>query len=953
MPLLQSLSNRLSSLPLILCGPIVRRVEPEIVSVWVALKEERKIELELYTGYCTPTGPGFPGKTVAFKSSKIPTLFIGKHLHLALVTIETPGLFTHGDIFSYDLLFYKDSTNSESLISLGLLDEPELLGFKKGQLPSFIVPPAKLIDLRIAHGSCRKPHGRGKDGLATLAKIIAPDFTEPDRVLTPKARPHYFFHTGDQIYADDCSDYLIQHYTDAGNFLLQKVEELPFPKTPSTNYLKQGKNDSDYLWIQATSIAFPPNRRATNFYSGFTGAQSNHLFSFAEFAAAYLFQWSDVLWPKDLPDTKEIFFDKLNDGSDATHLFLFPLIKEGELNEKGEPEKHPDVPKDWDRLTVAQRRTIFNNLDLADGNKIIKASYERFIKGRQKEIATDAPHQKELVEDFRQGLKAVRRVLANVANIMSFDDHDITDDWYLSGRWAKQALGTRLGETIIRNGLLAFALFQAWGNDPKGWADKSVGKNDRNNLLNEIPELIKSFKDPGSNQTLISSSRPAKDKEFTDKFHKALGFDNFEKPPVKWHCFLKISEARVFVLDTRTRRDFSLGLDFPPNLLNNEALVEQIPGNTLPFGTELAIVVSGAPVLGLAAIESIGQPIIPRVLDVKRIFDTTEDEFKTKRRIGPKQGNYSLDVEHWSIHQQGFEALLKRCASLKKVLFLAGDVHYGITSEMDYWSKGEPDASRFVQMVSSSLKNIKPEGQLMGILPAGITQAALSGGLNREFVNLSSIGWEDPVDIPKVKLKTQTEPGQFRDARPSDYPLRIAKALEKKPLLVSLRDWPLIEFESADPAKEPRVLNRIVFNKECPLPTFRWQMNILADDRPDTTRFQSLSTKPASPEVDFTKGIFSGAAYETGLGHVLSRAAFYSRTHINRTVNWYSQVAIIDFFLKNGSLLTRQSMFFVPFLEAPDENKTGSYDNPLHQFEATLKQKTAAEQPEFPSEKNS
>ncbi|MEP7106532.1 MAG: hypothetical protein ABI760_01095 [Ferruginibacter sp.] len=959
MPLQDTLSGRFDNLPLIICGPMVRRVEPEIVSVWVALKTARFIELELYAGYCTPTIPDFPGKTVAFKSAKTPTLKIGEHLHLALITVESPGLFTPGGIFSYDLLFYDEVNKVDSLITLQqndasgtpktLLQAPHLLGFKEGQLPSFIVPPAKLENLRIAHGSCRKPYGQGRDALATLAEIMEPDFTDPDRILDPIARPHIFFHTGDQIYADSCSDFLIQHYTDSGNFLLQKIEQVPFPSDPEKNYSKQGSADSDFVWMQVTSAALPPGRRATNFYSGFTGAESNHLHSFAEYAAAYLFQWCDALWPKELPTTEQVFLDKLLvDGKKETDKYLLYIIQEGDRDKHGELEKTPVLPKDWYTLDDSGKHFAVNS------NQILKDALESFKKGRQRKVESDEPAQKERVEDFRKDLKAVRRVLANVPSIMSFDDHDITDDWYLNGGWSKQALGTRLGETIIRNGLLAYALFQAWGNDPKGWAEVTTAKYHRSMLLKMIPEWISSFSNFTDEDPLISPARNLNGPDLTLAFHEALAFDNFEKPFIQWNCFLKISEASVFVLDTRTRRDFSSGLNFPPNLIGSKALAEQIPDTPIiPTGIELAIVISGAPVLGLAAIESIGQPIVPRVLDFLSMRDAASDEFNVKRRKGIHKGRDSLDVEHWSLHQAGFEAFLKRCATLKKVLFLAGDVHYGITSEMDYWVKGEPEAARFVQMVSSSLKNIRPEGAIMGILPSGIAEAALAGGLNMEFVNLTSIGWEDPDDIEKLGLRAQTQPGQFVDARPSQYPIRIAYTMEKKPLLLTLRDWPLIRFDPEVAGGEPSILNRIVFKKESPEPSFRWRMNVLQDERPDSERFESLSTRPADLSADLVPGVQSGSDYETKLDLIFRRAAFYSRTHINRIVNWYSHVAIIDFVKKDGNLATRQSMFFKPFLESPDENSPGTYEQPFVLCEASLNRKPVSERPDFPLEPNS
>jgi hypothetical protein len=953
MPLQHPLSNRFDSLPLIICGPIVRRVEPEIVSVWVALKAPRQIELELYTGYCSPQNPEFPGKIVAFKSAKTSCITLGKNLHLALVTIESPGLFTQGGIFSYDLIFH-GGNQKENLISLGLLNEPVLLGFRKGQLPSFVVAPLKMEDVRISHGSCRKPHGNGRDGFAALAKVIEPDFINPDRALTPKARPHYFFHTGDQIYADDCSDFLIQYYNDTGNFLLQKVEQLPFPKDPEKSYLNQGTADADFVWIDADYRAFPPTRRATNFYSGFTGSQSNHLWSLAEFAAAYMYQWCDELWPRkdasrlelaDLPSSTDVFKDKLNDIP-ATRSYLLPL-------NKGADENKADVPKNWDTMNATQRAAYFQKIETsAENDPDDKTPINRYKKSRQKKLATDDPREREKVTDFARDLKAVRRILANTPSIMSFDDHDVTDDWNLNGGWTKQVLGTKLGEVIIRNGLLAFALFQAWGNDPKGWADKTPGKDHRFKLIQKIPELINSFGDlklsPGN---VVANARPPKDKEFTDYLHD-LFFVAADTLPIKWHCSLKISQAKVFVLDTRTRRDFSAGMFSPPNLLSKKALEEQIPtAAALGFDTELAIIISGAPVLGLTAIESIGQPIVPRVLDGIAAIKDQEKEVTEKRKV-EHSGSQSLDVEHWSLHLAGFEALLKRCAALKKVLFLAGDVHYGISSEMDYWQKGQTHASRFIQMVSSSLKNIKPEGQLMGVLPSGMAQTTLGGGFNKEFTNLTSIGWEEFNDILKVKLLAQTSPGKYAEATRRHYPLRIAAALAKKPILVTLRDWPLRKFDPVTPGGEPVIADMVVFAKDVPEPSFRWKMNVITDQRPDSERFKSLASKPPDLSEDLVAGE-SESAFEQKLDLILRRASFYSRSHVNRIVNWYSHAAIIDFPMRNNSLFVRHSMFFYPMFESPNEENPGTFENPFYQHEFSLDRKPAGERPDFPLEKTS
>src|SRR5262245_251043 len=95
------MSLPLEKWPLLLCGPILRRVETRSLSVFVALKFARTVELSLYRG-STRTSP-FIAKAI---SQTVP---LGKYLHVALVTLElaesesmSPGI-TYG----YDLSFTK------------------------------------------------------------------------------------------------------------------------------------------------------------------------------------------------------------------------------------------------------------------------------------------------------------------------------------------------------------------------------------------------------------------------------------------------------------------------------------------------------------------------------------------------------------------------------------------------------------------------------------------------------------------------------------------------------------------------------------------------------------------------------------------------------------------------------------------------------------------------------
>src|SRR5207245_287002 len=135
-----------------------------------------------------------------------------------------------------------------------------------------------------------------------------------------------------------------------------------------------------------------------------TTTPQSQLLSFAEYAAMYLFAWSDALWPDDLPDAEDI----------------------------------------WNTYPEARPQPALQH----------------------REEATYAEHIDRL-RVFRSTLPQVRRALANIATYMICDDHDVTDDWYLDGAWCHRVLASPLGRRGIRNGLLAYALFQAWGNTPE------------------------------------------------------------------------------------------------------------------------------------------------------------------------------------------------------------------------------------------------------------------------------------------------------------------------------------------------------------------------------------------------------------------------------------------------------------------------------------------------------
>jgi hypothetical protein len=95
--------NKPDRLPLILCGPILRRMEPSSVTVWVALKEPRTVTLCAYSHAPPPATESLNEEMRGTRR----TAKLGQNLHVVAVTAEPVDAdhpLTPGKIYFYDLL---------------------------------------------------------------------------------------------------------------------------------------------------------------------------------------------------------------------------------------------------------------------------------------------------------------------------------------------------------------------------------------------------------------------------------------------------------------------------------------------------------------------------------------------------------------------------------------------------------------------------------------------------------------------------------------------------------------------------------------------------------------------------------------------------------------------------------------------------------------------------------
>src|SRR5262249_46604702 len=212
-------------------------------------------------------------------------------------------------------------------------------------------------------------------------------------------------------------------------------------------------------------------------------------------------------------------------------------------------------------------------------------------KARQEFLAA-----KRLLDEFRREGSKVRRLLANVPTYMICDDHDVTDDWFMTGAIRRATTQNLFGRALVRNALAAHTICQAWGNDPQIWSSD----DDHRILLEGISGLFPDGWDGG----------PA-DVDGAATVVNTLGLTPTGEPLFDFSFSVDGPMHKVRVLDTRTRREYDSPKS-PPGLLTLAALDHQLPLQELEQLQEdhPLIVVSPAPVFGPPLLNEIGGPIL-------------------------------------------------------------------------------------------------------------------------------------------------------------------------------------------------------------------------------------------------------------------------------------------------------------------------------------------------------
>ncbi|MDO6459416.1 alkaline phosphatase D family protein [Granulosicoccaceae sp. 1_MG-2023] len=258
------------------------------------------------------------------------------------------------------------------------------------------------------------------------------------------------------------------------------------------------------------------------------------------------------------------------------------------------------------------------------------------------------------ITQFRAGTGAARRVMAHLPVAMIFDDHDVSDDWNLSAAWEKAAYDHPLSRRVIGNALIAYLLFQGWGNAPEKFPAA---------LLQRIATVL---------HTPASDAHAA-------LIDELLAFD-------QWH-FQWPTSPPLIVLDTRTHRWRVPDKPKRPSGLLDRAALRELQESL--SGHQAVVMVSAAPVFGVKLIEAI-----------QRLFS----------RAGKA---LLVDAENWMAHRDTARhllALFRHRQTPQNFVILSGDVHYSFVYEVRL--RGRHSSPAIWQITSSGLRNQFPGGLL-------------------------------------------------------------------------------------------------------------------------------------------------------------------------------------------------------------------------------------------------
>ncbi|WP_103734911.1 alkaline phosphatase D family protein [Pseudomonas sp. GZJR-8] len=261
-------------LPAVIAGPLLRRLEPQRLVIWLVGSRALPLCLRLQL----PQGETLNIPLDATHCQVVP---VGRHAVIHLIDVALSDALPQDEVIGYDLI----------VDGIGIAQWAPHLLYADATTPSFVLH-SRINHL--VHGSCRKPHHRADEGLLCVDRLLA-------QARTPLERPALLMMSGDQVYADDVAGPMLRaiHALIAHLGLFDEFLEGAVVDDSVSLY---GHRASYYHRADLLPALDSNETLRERFFGGvkkpiFTSSTAdNHLVTFAEVIAMYLLVWSPIPW---------------------------------------------------------------------------------------------------------------------------------------------------------------------------------------------------------------------------------------------------------------------------------------------------------------------------------------------------------------------------------------------------------------------------------------------------------------------------------------------------------------------------------------------------------------------------------------------------------------------------------------------------------------------------------
>lgn len=649
--------------PLVLSGPILRRSLAQEINLWLVTSVPVAPECWLYEdghGQQLLDHTATAGETLQTTCHQA-----SPRCYIYNLSVSFPNGLPQNQWLYYDLkLCVREPSHADygRTVSITEWAGPDIT-YGENALPGFVIQRQLK---RVLHGSCRKPHHPGEDGLARADRFCDALFntstnadTDTDQDVEAAAAPEpvLLTSTASQNELNDAQS------TDTPAADTQTSQPQP-TQAPAA--------DADHA-TNATATVNPEDFPGLLVFSG-DQIYADDVGGPMLWALHQLIHWLDfptepLVTRPDAPSQTATLAGTDADIENSEQLYGDPTLL------YARNQLLPDTREGtsaYDTLFGGARKPVFTSVNANNHLITLAEMISMYLliwspacwpylsltrpEGLSDKDAKRYAAEEAALNEFIDGLSAARRVMAHIPVAMIFDDHDVTDDWNLTAAWERAAYAHPLSKRIIGNSLIAYLLCQSWGNAPEQFSNLSEA----------------------TASTLLQPGTPEHDQLIDTLIHYPLWGYHWNTTPL------------LKVLDTRTQRWRSERSPRQPSgLLDWESLCHL---QQSLIDEPSVLLVAPAPVFGVKLIEGIqkvmtwlGQPLM-------------------------------VDAENWMAHSGTANTLLHMFCHAKTpphFVILSGDVHYSFAYQVRI--RGEKSSPTIWQITSSGLRNTFP-ATLLAIL---------------------------------------------------------------------------------------------------------------------------------------------------------------------------------------------------------------------------------------------